>query len=294
MHAMNWDDAQTFLAIARNGSFARAGRVLGVNATTVGRRLATLESTLESKLFFRTSTGLSLSTVGRTLLPHTERIEAELLAAERELQGADAKTAGSVRLTASDGVINYIILSQLSALRLRHPELTLELRSDVHNLDLSRREADVALRLSRPTESFLVARRIGTVNFALFGCVRYLANRGTPRQIKELRGHDFVTFEADIEVPQSRWLRRNVREHHVALSVNTTSAQALACSAGVGLALLPSFIAPYFSELIQVLPRLEYPSREVWCVTHEDMRSNARVNCVVAWLRSVFQESARS
>jgi DNA-binding transcriptional LysR family regulator len=293
MHAMNWDDAQTFLAVARNGTFARAGRVLGVNATTIGRRLATLESTLESKLFVRTTTGLSLSSTGRTLLPHTERMEAELLAAERALHGADAKTEGRVRLTASDGVTNYLIVPALVGLRLKYPRLTLELRSDARNLDLSRREADIALRLSRPKEPSLVARRMGTLTFSLFGSARYLAKKGTPRKIQDLRSHDFVTFDADVDVPQSHWLKRHVPERSIAISVNTTSAQTLACTAGVGLALLPSFTATHYPELVQLLPRLDYPAREIWCVTHEDMRNNARVNCAVDWLRNVLQESKR-
>lgn len=288
VHAMNWDDVQTFLAIARSGSFARAGRTLGVNATTVGRRLTTLESTLASKLFFRTAAGLSLSAAGRTLLPHSERIEAELLAAERELQGSDAKTAGRVRLTASDGIVNHVLVPALDGLKIRHPELTLELRSDTRNLDLSRREADVALRLSRPTEAPLVARRVGTLAFALFGSARYFARRGAPRSVEDLRRHEFVVFEADVEVPQARWLRRHVPELDVTISVNTTSAQALACNAGHGLALLPVFVATQCPELVRVLPRLACPRRELWCVNHEAMRTNARLNCVVGWLRSIL------
>jgi DNA-binding transcriptional LysR family regulator len=293
MHAMNWDDAQTFLAVARNGTFARAGRVLGVNATTIGRRLSTLESTLESKLFVRTKSGLSLSSTGRTLLPHTERMEAELLAAERALQGADSKTQGRVRLTASDGVTNYLIVPAISELRLKHPQLTIEIRSDARNLDLSRREVDIALRLSRPKEPSLVARRMGTLTFSLFGSIRYLAKKGTPRKIQDLRSHEFVIFDADVDLPQSRWLKSHVPELNTAISVNTTNAQSFACNAGVGLALLPNFVTTHFPELVQLLPRLDYPAREIWCVTHEDMRNNARVNCVVEWLRNVLQESTR-
>jgi DNA-binding transcriptional LysR family regulator len=215
-------------------------------------------------------------------------MDAELLAAERALHGSDAKTEGRVRLTASDGVANYLLIPALGGLRLKYPGLTLELRSDARNLDLSRREADIALRLSRPKEPSLIARRMGTLTFSLFGGAGYLARKGTPRKIQDLRDHDFITFDADVDVPQSRWLKRHIPELRAAISVNTTSAQVSACNAGTGLALLPNFIATHYPELVQLLPQLDYPTREIWCVTHEDVRTNARVMCVIEWLRSVL------
>lgn len=288
MQPMNWDDVKTFLAIARSGSFARAGSVLRVNATTVGRRLTALEVALGSKLFIRTAGGLTLSEAGRALLPRTQRMEGELLAAERELRGADARIEGHVRITASDGVLDYVLLPALSTLRREHPGLILELRADVRQLDLSKREADVALRLSRPKEPALVARRIGSLKFGLFASSRYLEQRGAPRHMNDLRNHDLVAFDANIEVPQSRWLKRHLAGRSATITVNTTSAQAKACDAGLGLALLPTFVGPCYPELVQILPRLDCPTREIWCVTHQDLRANARVNCVVAWLRTVF------
>jgi DNA-binding transcriptional LysR family regulator len=289
MQPMNWDDVQTFLAIARSGSFARAGHALGVNATTVGRRLATLEASLEVGLFRRTTAGLSLSDSGRLLLPRAERIEAELVAAQRQLRGADASLSGSVRISATDGVLQYLMIPAISQFRRQHPSLSIELRSNAQNVDLSRREADVAVRLSRPQEPTLVARAIGKLNFGLFASKGYLREAGTPRRLSDLGQHAFVSFDAGLQVAQARWLTRIVPNMKVAVALNTTVAQAAACSQGLGIALLPGFVTREHRELVQLLPRLACPIREVYCVSHEDMRGNARVTCVATWLRSLFE-----
>lgn len=288
---MNWDDLQVFLAVQRSGSHAQAARALAVDPTTIGRRLAALEGELGARLFDRTATGLALTPPGTALLPRAQRIEAETQAVQRELLGADARIEGTLRLTAGDGLLGYVLVPALAELRRSHPGLSIELRADTRTLDLSRREADVAVRFSRPREPSLVARRLGPQRFGLYASRAYLDAHGTPRAARDLPPHAWIGYDASLDdAPQVRWLRRTVPGLRYAIRANTTSAQAAACAAGLGVALLPAFVAQREPLLLPVLPRLRTPVREAWAVTHADMKKNARVGIVLAWLRRVLGE----
>ena len=284
----SWDDLRIFLAMYRSGSQKAAAQKLRVAHTTIGRRLVALEGALGARLFDRTPNGLALTGAGLALLPRAERVEAELIAAERELRGADAKLEGPVRVTAGDGVVHYVIIPALGELRREHPGIALELRADTRELDLSRREADVAVRLRRPTEPSLVARRVGAMKFGLYASRSYLERRGIPRTLGDLAAHDFIGFDASLdELPQVRWLRRTVgsgKGPRWAVRATTTTAQALACVESQGIALLGTFVAAREPRLVPVLPRAATPSRDMWLVVHADMRRNARVAAVIEWL----------
>ena len=282
----SWDDLRVALAVARRTSHGGAARDLGVDPTTVGRRVAALEAALGARLFDRTPAGLLPTAAGDKLLARAERVEAEILAAERELGGTDARLAGPVRITAGDGVVHHALLPALVELRRSHPGVTVELRADTRPLDLSRREADVAIRLSRPKEPALIARRLGVMHLALYASRGYLARRGMPRSTAELAAHDFVGFDASLDdLPQLRWLRHKVRAPRWVVRATTTTAQVLGAAHGLGVALLPCFIAPAEPRLEMVLPALRPPPREVWIVVHEQLRTSARVAAVITWLK---------
>jgi DNA-binding transcriptional LysR family regulator len=288
--ALSWDDLRVFLAISRRGSQATAAVLLGIDATTVGRRLTALEKTFGARLFDRTPQGLVATDAGRSLVARAERAEAEILAAERELGGADARLEGPVRVTASDGVMNYVILPRLDELRRAHPGVTLEVRGDSRNLDLSRREADVAVRVGRPKEPSLVARKVAMMGFGLYATRAYLERRPAPRTLADLAHHDHVGFEASFDhLPHYRWLRKHVRDPRFAIRASTTTAQVGACRASQGIAILGSYIGRLEPNLVRILARAELPTSEVWIAVHEDVRPNARVAAVVEWLTGAVQ-----
>ena len=292
---MLWDDVRVVLAVQRAGSHKGAARALGVDATTISRRVAALERTLQTRLFARTPTGLEPTRAGEQLTVHADRMEAEALAAERELASADARLEGSLRVTAPDGLLNYLLVPALSELRRAHPLVRVELMADSRVLDLSRREADLAVRLTRPREPALVARRLGELRFALFASPAYLEQRGAPRTVRALAGHEFIGFDASLDgLPQIRWLRRSVPELHYSLRASTTTAQTLACAEGHGIALLPVFVGVREPRLRRLLPRLLGPTRELWAVSHADLRTNARVRAGMAWLSEVFARAAET
>jgi DNA-binding transcriptional LysR family regulator len=287
---MSWDDLRYFLAVYRRGSHKGAASTLRVDPTTVSRRLAALESASGTTLFVRTPEGLKATPAGLTLLTHAERIEGEVLASERELLAHPAALAGPLRVTGGDALINYVVLPAMGEWLAAHPDVLIELRTETTIVDLSRREADVALRLVRPKESALVARRLGELRLAIFASEAYLKRRGTPRTLSAAASHDFIGYHEGLDhLPQVRWLRRVVRSPRYVLRATTLTTQTIACAEGLGLALLPVFVASREPRLRQLFPRQAGPSRELWGVFHGDMRGNSRVSSFLEWLSGVVR-----
>ncbi|WP_437515975.1 LysR family transcriptional regulator [Sorangium sp. So ce1099] len=280
----SWDDVRTLLFVARGGSHAAAARSMRVAATTIGRRVAALEQELGARLVRGRRGALALTEAGKALVARAERAEAELVAAEREVRGVDAQLEGSVRLSAPDGLATYVLVPRLGALRAAHPGLRLVLASDNRVVDLARREADVALRVVRPREGALVARKLGTMPYGIFASEAYLERAGRPRGSADLAAHTWVGFEASLAgTPEMRWLLRRVPAERFAVTTTGTTALVASCAAGLGLALMPLAFQGFEPRVVRVLPRLALPARDVWGVCHADMRGNARVKAVLAW-----------
>jgi DNA-binding transcriptional LysR family regulator len=288
---LDWGDLRVFLAVQRTRSHAAAGRTLRVAATTVGRRVGVLERAVGARLFTRTPEGLVATAAARGLLLHAERVEAEVLEAERELSGADARPTGTVRITCGDGFAMFVLAPALPRFLEAHPGLELEVRADVRALDLVRGEADVALRNFRPRERSLVARRLGLERYALYAAPAYLARRGTPRTARDLAGHDLVLYDRDFDRWASqRWVHQVAAGARVAVRTTTTTAMHAACAAGAGIALLTASVVRNDPRYAPVLPRLEAPPNELWAVTHPDLRSAARVTAALRWLEQLVRE----
>ncbi|QRK08292.1 LysR family transcriptional regulator [Archangium violaceum] len=294
MHGMlAWDDLRYFLAVYRHGTHAAAGRALRVAATTIGRRLGALETELGVKLLRRTPGGLVPTEAGERLRAHAERVEAEVLASERELTGEDQRVAGPVRLTSGDGLAVYVLTPRLLELRAKHPDLEVELRADPRVLDLSRREADVAVRAFRPREPSLLARRLVPFPFRVYGSEPYFARRGRPSSLRDLSQHDWVVPDAAQESsPHEVWRRRNASGGRIVVRTSATTLLMTACAEGHGLAMVPELLAAREPRLVPVLPRATgLPTGELWAVTHPDLRHSARVNAVLEWLVRVLAPS---
>jgi DNA-binding transcriptional LysR family regulator len=293
---LEWDDLRFFLAVQRRGSHAAAARELQVAPTTIGRRVAALEETVGARLFTRTPEGLVATAAARVLVPRAERVEAEVREAERALTGADARPTGDVRITSGDGFASFLLIPALPAFLAEHPGLRVEVRASLRALDLTRGEADVAVRAFRPRERSLVARRLADEETALFAAPSYLARRGTPRSARDLAGHDLVSYDRDLDASRmQRWLLRTAGGARAVVRLNSTTGLVAACAAGAGIALLSSAFVERDPRFVRVLPRLATPRNEVWMVTHPDLRASARVVAVMRWIeRSVWPAGGRA
>ncbi|HEX9189057.1 MAG TPA: LysR family transcriptional regulator [Vicinamibacteria bacterium] len=287
-----WDDLRYFLAVHRTRSHAAAARSLRVAATTVGRRVAALEAGIGSRLFTRTPEGLVATAAARALLAHAERMEVEAQESELLLSGADARPTGLVRLTCGDGFATAILAPGLPAFLASHPGLEVEIRAEPRVLDLTRGEADVALRNVRPRERSLVARRLGLERYGMFAAPSYLARRGTPRSPKDLAGHDLVLYDREYDRLRSQvWLRQVAGGARVAVRASNTMTLHAACAAGAGIALLSTAFIRDDARFTRLLPRFEPPADDLWTATHADLRSAARVAVTLRWLDQLVREA---
>jgi DNA-binding transcriptional LysR family regulator len=291
---IDWDDVRFFLAIHRHGTLAGAASALGLDATTVGRRLARLEQTVDARLFDRTARGYVATAAGTRILPRAEKIEREVLAAMRDVEGEDQRLAGHVRLAATEMLSTRFIAPHLHHFHRKYPEIRLELACTNREVDLGRREADVALRLARPHQDDLVVKRLFVIDLALYAAPDYLATLGTPSAGTPggFTGHRFVGF-ADTRAfrRENEWIDEHTAGAEVVLRSDSVSSIMSATIAGVGLALLPCKVADDEPALVRVpvpvggaTPFVGPDPRVVWQAVHRDLIGAARIRAVLDFL----------
>jgi DNA-binding transcriptional LysR family regulator len=291
---IDWDDLRVLLAIHRSGSLAAAGASLGINPTTVGRRLASLEERAETRLFDRTPGGYALTAAGRDILPRAERMEAEALAAEREIAGADQRVAGVVRVTVTEMLATRFVVPHLPRLAARHPGLTLDLWCTNAIVSLARREADIALRLARPREPDVIGRELAAIELALYASAGYLEARGRPADPEaSLAGHDVLGFAATPPFGiENAWFDPRVAGARVVLRSDSVSSIYAATVAGLGIALLPRAVAESDRRLARLATATSPAPRIIWQAVHRDLRGSARVRAVTEFFAEILTPSA--
>ena len=277
---MDWNDLRYVLATARAGSLAAAARRLGVDPTTVARRLAAAEAALSVRLFDRADGTLRPTPAGEAAVARAARIEAQVEALEAGVTGRDDAVAGTVRLTAVPILVDRLLIPALPVLHGVHPRVRVDFAAEPRNVDLLRREADVALRLSRPERGgSAITRRFGRLDYAAYG------PRGVEPDSLPWIGYG----EAMSHLPQARWLAA-AGGPAAALSVNDAEALLQAVRAGLGRSLLPCVVAETDDALVRLGPVCL--SREVWLLTHHELRRQARIRAVVDWLEGLFANPA--
>nr|WP_225937896.1 LysR family transcriptional regulator [Myxococcus sp. RHSTA-1-4] len=282
---------RVFLAIQRTGSLSAAARTLRVNQTTVGRRLAELEQALGARLFDRLPGGMVPTAAGEELLPHAQAVEEQALAVERAVGARDAAASGVVRLTCVESLGSRFLAPRLGALRARHPDLRLEVLTGSHVLDLVRRESDLALRLGRPVEPGLASRKLGKLGFALYGARSLLGPR-PPSRVEEVRGMPLLAYDESLShLPEARWLARVGGDAAPVLRSNSAPVLFEAALAGLGLAVLPCWLAGD-SGLMRVGAPGEGVERELWLAVHPDLRRVTRIRVVADFLAALVEREA--
>jgi DNA-binding transcriptional LysR family regulator len=289
----NWDLYRSFLAVMRHGSLSAAARALALTQPTLGRHIAELEALLRAPLFVRSQAGLAPTQAALQLRPHAEAMAAAAAALERAASGGVDDAQGSVRLTASEFVGVEVLPPILTAFREAHPKIVIELSLSNLNQDLSRRDADIAVRMARPTQHALVARKLGDVRIGLFAHRTYLAHHGTPRSFAELAGHALIGFDADtVALRAYRQVGLPMTRSLFALRADSEHAQLAALRAGFGIGGCQIGVARRNPDLVAVLPREFGADLEMWLVMHEDLRGSRRVRLLYDHLASGLQAYA--
>lgn len=276
------DLLRVFLAVAEARSFTRAARALGVSQSTVSRQVAAFEAEVGATLFSRRGREVTLTDVAESLLAPAHEVEQAMAAFSRATLGTHAEVAGTVRVATLPEIATTLLAPRVHVLMERHPGLRLELVADTHTVSLTRREADVALRLATPVQKDLVRRRIATLRYRVFA----LGARWPRARLRNLDDAPWLALDASLShLPESQWLAARSREDQVRLRSTSTAALAAACATGLGLAVLPEQLARSYPGLVAVRPR-EPPvvERPVWLVVHRELRDSPRIRAVTTWL----------
>jgi DNA-binding transcriptional LysR family regulator len=288
--AVDWNDLKYFLEVARGGSLTRAADVLRVSQSTVGRRIAELEARLATRLFARHQTGYFLTDEGRELLGRAEAVEDNMLAFERGASSLGPAVSGLVRLATTENLATDLVIPALPRFVARHPQLRLEIVTTTATVELGRRDADLALRVVRPSQGNLKARRLGEMTHGVYGHRDYLA-RHPARANDPLAGRAVIAWdEAHAHLPAARWLAQRAPDARVVLAASTLRAQIAAVRAGLGLAVLPDFLATD-PDLVRVLAPDEVFSDGVWLVMHADLAASSRVRAVADFLAETVAQA---
>lgn len=271
----DWNDLRLVLSVARTGSLRGAAQALGINHSTAYRRLLALESGLGQRLFERLAGAYRATEAGERVAGAAERVEAETLALDRALTGRDALLSGRLRITASETIAHRVLPELLAEFRARHPGIRLELLIDNRQLDLSRREADIALRATRPTAPDLFGRKLADIAWTIYGAATYLAQHGAG--VGDLARHDVIGWDPDADVAAAAWLAAAIPESAIVYRSSSLLHQLNAAKAGIGLAVLPCYLADAEPALQRLMPPIPELTRELWLITHSDLRTTARV-----------------
>jgi DNA-binding transcriptional LysR family regulator len=280
----SWDDVRIFLALFRARTLSGAAVRLGVNASTVGRRIDVLEEALAARLFDRTPDGVTPTAATEHLLGHAERLEQAAHAFGGAVAGFETRPEGVVRITAPPGVADHFLAPALPRLLGRYPDIRVELDASIRQLDLTRREADLALRAVRPERGDLVAVKIADEEDRLFTSSAYAAELGTIRDLRDAR---WIGWERDLaHIPSARWLNERVPESKVVLRTSSIGAQLSAAEAGLGVVLLPASYGKHGRlSAIRLSPALRAslpttPRESLWLVGHRATRDVPRIAAV--------------
>ncbi|MGN8000917.1 LysR family transcriptional regulator [Sphingomonas sp. 22176] len=290
MQAVDWRDLQTFLALARTRHMARAGVTMGVNATTIARRLRRLETALGTTLFEQARDGQVLTEAGEALFARVEAIALTAGEIEPQRTGRTAALSGTLRISVPEGLGSNLLTRHVGTLAAAHPDVTLDIVASSGFLSPSKREADIAVMLSRPRAGPVIARKLTDYALQLFATKGYLAAFGMPHQPSDLReGHRFTSYIPDlIYAPELNYLDEfgpGLVPHLRSSSIN---AQYRIVRSGVAIGVLPAFIGGSDPALVPVLPQRRI-LRTFWQVTHKDSHQRALVRAGREWLSHIVE-----
>ncbi|VVM86579.1 HTH-type transcriptional regulator DmlR [Pseudomonas fluorescens] len=286
---MNWDDARVFLAVCRESTLRGAARVLGVDQATVGRRINALEKSLNATLFLRTREGYALTAVGEAALLSVANMERSALDLQRQVQGLDDRLTGTVRVTTTDSLAIDFLIPAIARLHDKHPDVRVQLDASTQILSLAKREADIAVRNTRPDNPDLIARRIARWPVGLFASQGYIDRHGAPEPGSLFEGHDLVAYQPYLQGQKDLTLvSEPLGRGRIVAALSSSLLVRRSIAAGIGIGEIPVHTGER-DGLVRLWPQRTRPlPYDVWLVTHADLRHTARVRAVIDEIVAAF------
>ncbi|MDJ0710689.1 MAG: LysR family transcriptional regulator [Woeseiaceae bacterium] len=279
---MNWDDVRYFLALCREGSVSQAGKALGVNHTTVARRIGALEDELGTRLFDRTRDGYAMTQAAENMYEKALDMESYALAIDRAMYGQDAELSGPLKLTAPYDFANRVIVPALPRFRDRYPCIELQLLTTTGLVDLAAREADIAVRLTAKPPEYLVGREVLPLKHGIYGAPTYVTSM--PKR------PDVILFRSEQVMPE--WAEQHYPNANVALKTDNLTTMRAAVAAGLGLARMPCFEGDSEPGIRRIDEPLAPSTWGVWILSHVDLRSTARVRVCREFLAEIILDKS--
>ncbi|MEP6829175.1 MAG: LysR family transcriptional regulator [Rhizomicrobium sp.] len=282
---MDWDKLRIFHAVASAGSFTHAGQMLTLSQSAVSRQISALEEEISTPLFQRHARGLTLTDEGELLYSAVSDVLARLAAAEEALKNIHDSPRGSLKITASHGIGAYWLLPRLQEFLKEFPEVEVHLVMDDRELDLSQRAADLAIRMRAPVQADLIQRKLFTVHYHMYASKAYLASNPAPPTLEEICNHTIIVYgeTAAPEIRDINWLlelyQKNFRPGCTGsvVRINNITGILQAVEAGLGIGVVPDFVAAQHSNLVPVLPEVPAPGFDVHLVYADALRQSKRV-----------------
>ncbi|TCS39102.1 DNA-binding transcriptional LysR family regulator [Paucimonas lemoignei] len=288
MKQLDWDDFRVFLGLARAQSALEASHVMGMNQSTISRRLRKLEDNIGAKLFDRNSHGHLLTSAGHRLLEHVEKLESTLAAVESDVAGDSLALNGEIRLGATEGFGSYFLAPHLAHFCTLHPAITVDLLPLPRHVNLTRREADATITIDRPTTDSFVTSKLAEYRLLPYATREYLDQHPPIQTLADLASHRWVDYVDDlIFADQQFTLQKWMPAVRPFLRSTSIIAQLQAASSGLGIAVLPCFMASVTPGLIPILPEQVDITRKFWLVAPAERREVARIKALWDYLRRV-------
>ena len=289
---MDWDDLRYVLAISRTAGLSPAARQLGVNPSSVYRRLEALEKELEVRLFERLRSGYRLTESGEALAEAAARMESEALSVERQVKGTDVRLQGHIRVSTSEALAMYVLPSHLVEFRTMYPDVSLDVSATNQLVDLTRRDADIAIRATAVPPDHLVGRSVGKVGVAAYATPKYLDAMGRGRALAE---YDWIGYDGALaHIRQARWTNQHIPAERQKLRFDSIAAVVTAVAQGVGCGSMPCFAGDCHPMLERLPGTREETDVQIWMLTHPDLRRSARVRaCLQFFGARLSSEAAR-
>lgn len=275
---MNWEYLQALIAVARGGTLSAAAKTLGVKHSTVSRHLAGLEKDIRTQLVIRSPGGLKLTDAGLRLLEAAETMEMQAQTAQDEISGRDVSISGTVRVGAPDAFGAFFLAPRLIRLLDQQPGLTVQLVATPRSFNVTKREADIAIALTMPERGRLVTRKMAVYGLGVYGSAAYLARHPQIEKIEDLKRHRFINYIDDlIFTRELDYMDEVASGVHAAFQSSNLIAQMQAARAGLGLCILPYFLAGACADLRIVLPDAVQLVRSWWIIVQEEQKNLSRV-----------------
>lgn len=292
MNNVEWDLIQSFLVVARTGSLSAAARELGESQPTLSRDIQAIESATKLSLFQRTTQGLKLTVAGQSLVDAASKMDDAADLFQRQVSGLSVELEGDVRISVNEIVGIYLLPPAIAAFRREHPGVHIEIVISNQASSISKREADIALRMFKPTQPDLIAKRLPNLELGFYATQDYINDFGVPQSLEDLSQNSFIGFDESLDFIEGaaqlgyHFVRDNfsVRTDHLLAQINL-------CRAGAGIVGTHVGIAKRWPELVRIMEWVPLPALEFWIVCHSDTQFNSRIRALQQFLSQWFSDN---